>query len=238
MGKIGLVFIALVVAGCGPTGPNSGSTASPSAAASSSPPALLWSPEAPATAASSTSPSPSPPSAFDFSKAKPAALDGAIKQTGATYLEGDVDILTACPSTATKCLTIQSQMNGTNASYFRALLGNSHGSVACYIYTIHDSNAWHFLDMVCAHQESNAMWPDVGASDNVFIAGGGCANVRATPGLSGKIVACFPANTTVNIDGGPDYVVEPQQPGQPVVSHVWWHIQATGWMAHDFLVPS
>ena len=32
---------------------------------------------------------------------------------------------------------------------------------------------------------------------------------------------------------GPDYVLEQQ----PRVSHMWWHIQGKGWMAHDFLVP-
>src|SRR5205823_3350178 len=51
--------------------------------------------------------------------------------------------------------------------------------------------------------ESGVSWPDVGEIDYVFGTAGTCANVRATPGLSGKVVGCLTAGTTVNVDGGP-----------------------------------
>jgi hypothetical protein len=159
------------------------------------------------------------------------AIAGAIKQTGATYLDGDVNLLVACPSTATKCLAIQSEVGGVHAAYFRAHLGNSSAYALCLLYTVQDSAGWHFLDMACARPESGGSFPDVGEIDYVFVAAGTCANVRAAPGLSGRIVACLRAQTTVTIDGGPNYVVEPP----PSISHLWWHIQGLGWMAHDFL---
>jgi hypothetical protein len=131
-----------------------------------------------------------------------------------------------------KCLAIQTQIDGDHASYFRARIATSNSSAACFIYTFDDATGWHFLDVTCAGPESGVSWPDVGEFDYVFVTGGSCANVRATPGLNGKIVACLPAGVTVNIDGGPDYVVE----RPPSVSHLWWHIKNQGWMAHDFLV--
>jgi hypothetical protein len=143
-------------------------------------------------------------------------------------------VFTACPASATKCLAIQSEVDGDHAAYFRAHVGSSKEWAACFIYAFQDATGWHFLDMVCAGPESGVSWPDVGEIDYVFVTAGTCANARATPGLTAKVVACLSAGTTVSIDGGPDYVVEPL----PRVSHMWWHIQGKGWMAHDFLVPS
>ncbi len=86
--------------------------------------------------------------------------------------------------------------------------------------------------MTCAGPESGVFWPDVGSIDYVFVPVGSCANLRAAPGLSSKVVGCLPADTMVTVDGGPDYVIE----RAPAISHLWWHIQGKGWMAHDFLV--
>jgi hypothetical protein len=131
-----------------------------------------------------------------------------------------------------KCLAIQTQIDGDHAAYFRARIATSKYSAACYIYTIEDATGWHFLDMTCGAPESGVFWPDVGSFDYVFVPAGSCANVRAAPGLGGKVLTCLSADTTVNLDGGPDYVVELP----PNVSHLWWHIENKGWMAHDFLV--
>ena len=191
-----------------------------------------------ATASSSRAPTPSrPPSVpagSGFSDPKQAALDGALKQSGATYLDGNVDVLTACPAAASKCLAIESQVDGSHAVYFRARLGSSKVAAACFIYVFQDAGGWHFLDMVCAGPESGVAWPDVGEIDYVFVAAGSCANIRATPGLGGRIVGCLRTGTTVRIDAGPDYVAE----SQSSTSHIWWHIEGNGWIAHDFLVPT
>ena len=169
-----------------------------------------------------------------FAGAKPVAIDGAVNQTGARYLEGNVDVMTACPSGVAKCLAIESEVDGDHAAYFPARVGSSKSSAACFIYTFTDATGWHFLDMVCARPESGGSYPEIGEFDYVFVGAGTCANVRATPGLGGKVIACLKAETMVNIDAGPSYVAEPP----PATSHLWWHIQNKGWMAHDFLIPS
>jgi hypothetical protein len=224
MAKWPIVVTALLVAACNSTSPAAGSVVSSTSRTASLSPAVTGTP---------ANSAPSSPASGNAT-AKQVAIDGAIKQTGATYLDGNVDVLVACPATATKCLTIQSQVDGDHAAYFRARLGSSKSSAACFIYTIRDATGWHFLDMACAGPESGVSWPDVGEFDYVFVAAGSCANVRDSPGLAGKVVACLRGGTTVTIDAGPNYVVEPP----PSVSHLWWHIQGKGWMAHDFLVPS
>jgi hypothetical protein len=222
MAKLATALVALVMAACTSAAPAASSNIPPSTSVATS-----------SRASTSSSPAPASPGSGNVD-AKQVAIAGAVRQTRATYLDGNVDVLVACPASATKCLAIQSEVDGDHAAYFRAHMGSSKESAACFIYTFQDATGWHFLDMVCAGPESGVSWPDVGEFDYVFVTGGGCANVRATPGLSGKVVACLPADTTVNIDGGPDYVVEPL----PRVSHLWWHLQGKGWMAHDFLVPS
>jgi hypothetical protein len=221
MAKLALVLTALIVAACSPTSTSAGPIVSSSTAST-----LRGPSSSPATG----SPADSTPSGI--AAAKQVAIDGAIKQTGATYLAGDVDVLVACPSTATKCLAIHDEVDGVHAAYFRGHLGSSSASALCLIYTVQDAAGWRFLDMACAGPESGVAWPDVGEIDLVFVPAGSCANVRANPGLSGKVVACLRADTSITIDGGPDYVVEPP----PNVSHLWWHIKGMGWMAHDFLV--
>ena len=160
------------------------------------------------------------------------AIAGAVNRTGATYLPGGADPLTSCPASATRCLSIQGSVNGVNAVYFRGHLGNHNGGGECFIYTFHDSAGWHFLDIACGQPEGGVQWPDVGEFDYVVNTGSSCANVRANPGLTGRIVGCLKSGTTVNIDGGPNYVLE----SAPSNSHLWWHLAGQGWMAHEFLV--
>jgi hypothetical protein len=221
MAKLASALIALGMAACSQPAPVSSSKVSPSTFI--------------ATSSRASTPSgsfPVSPSA-GYADAKQVAIAGAVSQTGATYLDGDVDLFVACPASAKKCLAINTEVDGNRAAYFQSHVGSSTEYGACFIYTFQDTAGWHFLDMVCARPESGEAWPDVGAADLVFVTAG-CANVRAAPGLSGKVVACLPAGTSVNIDGGPDYVEELR----PMPSHIWWHIEAKGWMAHDFLVPS
>ena len=220
MAKVPLVLVVLMLAACSSTSTGARSIGSSSTASTSraaAPPTATGNP------AGATPPG--------IAAAKQVAIASAIKQTGATYLDGDVDVVVACPSTVTKCLAVQSEMDGVHAAYFRAHLGSSSVSALCLLYTVQDSAGWHFLNMACAGPESGGSFPDVGEIDYVFVAAGTCANVRAEPGLSGRIVGCLRAGTTVTIDGGPNYVVEPP----PSISHLWWHIQGLGWMAHDFL---
>ena len=230
MGRLALALAAMLVTSCNPTAPGaattvSSSTTTPSSSRFASPsPAMVGSPASPA-ASSSVS---------GIAAAKQVAIDGAVKQTGATYLDGNVDVGVACPASSTECLVIQSEVDGEHAAYFRGRMGALKQSAACFIYTVEDPTGWHFLDMVCAGPESGVFWPDVGADDFVSVAAGSCANVRATPGLSGRIVACLGEGQIVTIDGGPVYLVEPP----PSVSHLWWHVKGKGWMAHNFLVPS
>jgi SH3 domain-containing protein len=214
--RLTIVMAALLIAACGSGQPTIVSLRSPVASATRGQPS-----------AAAQSPSPA-----TVDSAMQVAIDGAVRQTGATYLPGGVDPLEACPQAATKCLSIQSEVDGVNAAYFRGRVGNSKGGGECFIYTIQDPSGWHFLDMACAHAEGGVQWPDVGSFDYVFNTGNKCANVRANPGLTGKVVGCLKAGTTVNIDGGPNYVIEPN----PSTSHLWWHLAGTGWMAHEYLV--
>lgn len=195
----------------------------------------LVSPSTAATSATASSGrvSPSPPApASGFAGAQAAAIGGATQLTGAIYLPGATDVITSCPAGAAKCLAIQGEVDGTRAAYFRAYLGNSAGDALCGIYTVLEPTGWHFLDMGCDGRESGQQFPDLGGVDYVFNTGTSCANVRAAPGLLGKVVGCLKGGTTVNIDGGPVYVIE----ADSSASHLWWHLQGSGWMAHDYLI--
>jgi hypothetical protein len=215
-----LVTLMLLVAGCG-SSRQVVSLVSPSAGAPAS------------GSSSAATPTPSPvasPSAL--SAAEQVAVAGAVQLTGATFLAGSSGDVTTCPATSSKCLAIQDEVDGVQAIYFRGRLGNAQAWGECFIYTVTYGAAWHFLDMGCAHAESGVSYPGVGSIDYVFNTGSSCANVRSTAGLSGKVVRCLKAGTVVTIDGGPTYVVE----AAPRISHLWWHLQGMGWMAHEYLI--
>ena len=65
--------------------------------------------------------------------------------------------------------------------------------------------------------------------------GGGCINVRASPGYSGKLVACLPVDTTVTIDDGPVFVQESTPSDAGNLNRLWWHLVGHGWMVHQYL---
>ena len=138
MAKLAPALVALVMAACTQAAPASNSNVSPSTAVATS-----------SRAPTSSSPAPVSPGS-SYAGARQVATAGAVSQTGATYLDGNVDVLTACPASATKCLAIQSEVDGDHAAYFRAHMGSSKESAACFIYTFLDSTGWHFQEMVCA----------------------------------------------------------------------------------------
>jgi hypothetical protein len=113
-------------------------------------------------------------------------------------------------------------MVGTNAGSF---YGAEHsasgpGGAGCWVFLFEDSNGWHYVNGACAQSEGYV--PGVG--DRVFVTG--CANFRAAPGLSAKVLGCLGNGTIVNVDSAPVYKD----------AHIWWHLAGRGWMAHDFLV--
>jgi len=111
---------------------------------------------------------------------------------------------------------------GTNAATF---VGGSScktfcGGAACVVYLYKSATGWHYVNARCA--QSPGYMP--GAQDRVFVTG--CANFRATPSLSGKVLGCLGNGTIVDVDSSPVYAE----------GHIWWHLAGRGWMAHDFLV--
>ncbi len=94
------------------------------------------------------------------------------------------------------------------------------GASACTVFLYEDSAGWHYVNARCA--QSAGYMP--GTQDRVFVTG--CANFRAQPALSAKVLGCLGNGTTVDVDSAPVY-----QDG-----HIWWHLAGRGWMAHDFLV--
>ncbi len=116
-------------------------------------------------------------------------------------------------------------MVGTNAGVFDGGYGLYPGGglgAACWVFVYADSSGWHYLNSGCAQNDGFVPGSsDTGA--HVFVTG--CANFRATPGLTGKVLGCLGNGTVVNVDTAPEY-----QDG-----HIWWHLTGRGWMAHDFL---
>jgi hypothetical protein len=116
-------------------------------------------------------------------------------------------------------------MVGTNAAVFDGEYGLYPGGglgAACWVFVYHDTSGWHYLNSGCA--QNPGFVP--GSSDtgtHVFVTG--CANFRATPALTGKVLGCLGNRTIVNVDSAPVY-----QDG-----HIWWHLTGRGWMAHDYL---
>jgi hypothetical protein len=107
-------------------------------------------------------------------------------------------------------------MVGTNAGTF---YGTASGT-GCWVFLYQDAAGWHYVNARCAQGTGSIPGPQ----DNVWVSG--CANVRDAPSLGGRVVACLPNGTLVDVDSAPVYAD----------SHLWWHLADRGWMAHDFLV--
>jgi hypothetical protein len=135
----------------------------------------------------------------------------------------------SCRATDLNCFRLGNPsraMVGTNAGTFYGDLGPGPGSsggggAGCFIFLYENSTGWHYVNSRC----SQATGDIPGPQDRVFVTGG-CANVREGAGLSAKVVACLANGTIVDVDSAPVYVD----------GHIWWHLAALGWMAHDFLV--
>jgi hypothetical protein len=127
-------------------------------------------------------------------------------------------------SASQECLFVDKATGtmGVNAGFFHASEGcpNGCGGAGCWVYLYSEGDSWHYVNARCA--QSPGYTP--GADSIVYVSG--CANVRADPGLKGKVVGCLSNGTHVNVDSAPLYTD----------SKIWWHLQGQGWMAHDFLV--
>ena len=151
------------------------------------------------------------------------AMIAAGKKPAEAFLHlGDSD---SCGQQQSCLFTDHSQGSiGINAGRFTAEQGcpGGCGGAGCVVYLYEDAGGWHFVNAGCA--QSPGYLP--GAQDLVRVSGGGCANVREEPGTRGRVVACLPDQTQVDVDSAPVYTE----------GKIWWHLKAKGWMAHDFLI--
>jgi hypothetical protein len=117
------------------------------------------------------------------------------------------------------------ETDGDHAAYFVYAAGsgqaNGPGPYGCYIYVYEDTTGWHYLNGYCTQNLVVAL----GGVTSVRTPGT-CANLRDSPGLSSKVIRCLKDGVTVTIDGGPTWLDK----------HLWWHIDAGGWIAHDNLL--
>lgn len=139
--------------------------------------------------------------------------------TGRVYVPG-----ASCPNTP--CIYGQGdEKDGNNAAYFAYQAGsgeaNGPGPYGCYIYVYRDSYGWHYLNGRCTQ---NLVVANPGVASVTTT--GSCANLRESAGLSGRVIRCLIEGTTVTIDGGPTWLD----------NHLWWHVNAGGWIAHDNLI--
>ncbi|HYM97192.1 MAG TPA: hypothetical protein VET26_07825 [Candidatus Sulfotelmatobacter sp.] len=224
----GCLGLALVLSACGAPSAGAGGAPSSSASQSATPTA---------TPTAGTEPTPAPSTLLPaFASAQQAAIYSvqewillnkqANGDHSATVYESG-----ACTPSAQhpECLVGGTMTMGDRAAYGQFTNSGTGGGSVCFGYVFQDAAGWHSLDAVCVQ---NGVNPVVGQSDAVTVSGGGCANVRQSPGLTGKVVACLADATRVQIDGGPNYVENAA--GQ--VGFLWWHLAGKGWMAHQFLL--
>lgn len=145
---------------------------------------------------------------------------------GRPAMEADMGFKDATSCTGTElCFEVGSPsraMVGTSAGTF---YGTEHsasgaGGAGCWVFLYKTATGWHYVNAACAQSEGYVP----GLGDRVFVSG--CANFRASPSLTAKVLGCLGNGTVVNIDSAPVYAE----------GHIWWHLVGRGWMAHDFLV--
>jgi len=118
-----------------------------------------------------------------------------------------------------------SGMVGTNAGVLNGGYGQYPDGglgAACWLFLYSDAGGWHVLNFACA-QNPGFTPGSAGTGTHVYVTG--CANYRAAPSLTAKVLGCLPNQTVVNVDGGPTYAE----------GHLWWQLTGRGWMAHDYL---
>ena len=159
-----------------------------------------------------------------YASAREAAVATARLHAAAVI----VDHMASCPVNRA-CVTVGSQHDGTQAAYFDGQGGSNADLLACMTYVVHDPAGWRGVRSHCP-----AAFPAVGQSGMVWLGGvtaGSCgANVRSSPGPTGKVVSCLQHHTGVTIDGGPAYAPMSSMDG------IWWHLAGQGWMADDLLI--
>jgi len=157
-----------------------------------------------------------------------SARDSAIAIASAHAAALIVDSMATCPINRA-CVTIGTQHDGTEAAYFDGQGGSNGEVLHCLTYVVRDAAGWRGVRSQCP-----AVFPAVGQSGMVWLGGvtpGTCgANVRSTPGPTGKVVACLQHHTGVSIDAGPKYAPMETTDG------IWWHLAGKGWMADTFLI--
>jgi len=206
VGRLAIAVLAGLMASCGAS-----ATASPSSSASQ------------ATTAQS-SPSSAPTASASNASARQAATAGVIQL--AARLNETYVAATSCPLTGHPCIYGQGdETDGVHAAYFNYGAGsgssNGPGPHGCYVYVYEDGSGWHFLGGYCTQNLVLA----VGGVNDVKTPGT-CANLRDSPGLSSKVIRCLPDATQVEIDRGPTWLD----------GHLWWHVTAGGWLAHENLL--
>ena len=208
-------LVGLLIAGCSQT-PSGQAGATPTPPPSSS---ASSAPSAPAPASAVAVPTSGP-----YATALDAGIGGIEAKTGLTYSG-------TCGAGAT-CLGAPQVFGNTGAGGYDAayvqMAYAAAGSGSCFAYVYFAAGFWNSVPpVVCPNQSGYN--PVLAASDHVVVPGS-CANVRLTPGLSSRIVACLKDGTVVSIDSDPPRYVD---------KHIWWSINGhQGWMAHEFLITS
>jgi hypothetical protein len=231
--------VAFVIAGCGAT-PVARTAASPMVSAN--PESTSASPTPSVTPPVLVQPSPFPPAATCstfyplpglcvgvIGRVPTSAEFAAMIAAGAPGVEKALGMKdwSVCSNgqACFKASTASAAMVGTNAGVFDGGYGLYPGGglgAACWVFVYRDSSGWHYLNSGCAQNDGFVPGSsDTGA--HVFVTG--CANFRATPALTGKVLGCLGNGTVVNVDSAPVF-----QDG-----HIWWHLTGRGWMAHDYL---
>jgi hypothetical protein len=219
--------LALVLAACGAT-PVARTSSSPTARVSASPTAAAASPSAAASPCQALQPLPGlcvgvigrVPTQEEFVAMTAASVPAVEKALG--YKDWSV-----C-SNGQNCFrtgTAAAAMIGTDAAAFDGGYGQYPGGglgAACWVFVYRDSAGWHFQDFGCA-QNGGFVPGSADTGSHVFV--NGCANYRAMPGLSAKVLGCLSNRTVVNVDSAPVFLD----------GHIWWHLSGRGWMAHDYL---
>jgi RNA polymerase sigma factor (sigma-70 family) len=157
-------------------------------------------------------------------EAAQAAADAFLKKMAASAPAGtDAGAASNCSAS----VRLGTPTFGLDAAYFQGGIGAT-GPAGCgsgaalLTYVFKDSTGWHYLD---ARGTQAGFLPAIGLQGTLRLSSG-CVNVRALPSLSGQILSCLRNGATVTVDGGPNYVD----------GKMWWHLQGSGWMVHDFLI--
>lgn len=171
------------------------------------------------------------PNLGSFATAIQAIEDSAPGSLKAELVRGS---RSGCPVNLA-CLTLSSVISGSNAAYVIGQVGSNRDVLQCTLLAFRDAKGWHGnINWFCRPDRG---FPALGQRGRVNIGVGAqpsaCVNVRAEPGLSGRVVGCVRQGTAVIVDGGPAYVAPRSFKDSP--DGFWWHIRGRGWVAYEYL---